>query len=340
MKSLIRYFVGMLIVLITTTIMVPGWLDVTYPKSTVPVFDSKVRTSIVDDLETRQPEIVLMGNSSLADGVDWKKFAELSSTSTYTIINQGSGTALWYLILKNNIAVSSYKPATIVMFFTDTLLTDPEDWVTGEYFSIIDEYASSLDELLINVSYRNQQTLLENTLIRWLPLYGYREGILRSIKDFVEYSLNSALLGCPAACMIDNTEDVFRSDHLLPDSLRNPPVNPSVSPYSWKTIHFNARVSRSFLPEMIHICKNNGIELVMVRMGTRQFLSQADEPLWVRGYFRALHAYLETQGVGYLDLAHDPRIHLEHYFDFDHMNKNGRQIFTQILAESLGPLLK
>ena len=42
-------------------------------------------------------------------------------------------------------------------------------------------------------------------------------------------------------------------------------------------------------------------------MGTHQFLSRADEPIWVRGYFSALQAYLETQGVGYLDLAHDAR---------------------------------
>ena len=326
--------------LVASTIVLPGWLGVKYPKSTVPAFDPTVRTEIVSDLENQHPGVVFIGNSTLKDGVDAPKFVELSGAKTYAIINEGSGTALWYLILKNNIAVSSFKPTTIVMFFTDTILTDPEDWVTGEYFPIIDEYASPDDELLINLSYRSQQTFLEKALISWLPLYGYRENISYLLKGFVEYSLNNALLDCPADCMISITEDVFRYKNLLPGSFSNIAVTTSVSSYSWKTTNFNARVSQSYLPEMIRMCKENSIHLILVRMGTHQFLSRADEPIWVRGYFSALQAYLETQGVGYLDLAHDARIKPEHYFDFVHLSKTGRDVFTQILAESLEPFLK
>ncbi len=340
MKSLIRYLTGMLIVLVATYIVLPGWLGLTYPKSTLPTFDLTVRTEIVSDLENQRPKVVFIGNSILEDGVDAPKFMDLSGKSTYAIINSGSGTALWYLILKNNIAVSSFKPTTIVMFFTDTILTDPEDWVTGEYFPIIDEYASPDDELLINLSYRSQQTFLENILINWLPLYGYRENLSNSLKDFVEYSLSSALLDCPAACMVNITEDVFRYKNLLPGSFNNTAFTSSVSSYSWKRINFIARVSKSYLPELIQMCKENNIQLIIVRMGTRQFLSQADEPLWVRGYFNALQIYFETQGVGYLDLAHDSRIKPEHYFDFIHLSQTGREIFTRILVESLDPLLK
>ncbi len=340
MKSLIRYLTGMLIVLVATTIVLPGWLGVTYPKSTVPTFDPTVRTEIIGNLENSHPDVIFIGNSTLEDGVDVPTFMDLSGKSTYAIINSGSGTALWYLILKNNIAVSSFRPTTIVMFFTDTILTDPEDWVTGEYFPIIDEYASPDEELLIDLSYRNQQTFLEKALISWLPLYGYRENISNSLKDFVEYTLNSTFLDCPSTCMNNITEDVFRYKNLLPGSFNNTALTSSVSSYSWKTINFIARVSKSYLPELIQMCKENNIQLIMVRMGTRQFLSQADEPLWVRGYFSALQIYFETQGVGYLDLAHDSRIEPEHYFDFIHLSKTGREVFTRILVESLDPLLK
>ena len=326
--------------LVASTIVLPGWLGATYPKSTAPAFDHTMRTEIISDLENQRPSVVFIGNSTLENGVDVPKFEELSGKSTYAIINSGSGTALWYLILKHNIAVSSFKPTTIIMFFTDTILTDPEDWVTGEYFPIIDEYASPDDELLINLSYRNQQTFLENTLISWLPLYGYRENISNFLKDFAEYSLSNALLDCPAACMTNITEEVFLYSNLLPGSFSSTDVTPSVSPYSWKTINFSARVSKSYLPELIRMCKENSIHLIMVRMGTHQFLSRADEPLWVRGYFSALQVYLETQGVGYLDLAHDLRIKPEHYFDFVHLSKTGREVFTRILAESLEPVLK
>jgi hypothetical protein len=281
-----------------------------------------------------------MGNSTLELGVDLKQFVALSRKSIYAIVNSGSSTALWYLILKNNIEDSSFKPKDLVIFFTDTLLTYPGDRVTGKYFPIIDEYASSYDELLINLSYRNQLTSLEKALISLLPLYGYREMISDSIKNTMEYALTTATLDCPFSCMQGITDDVFKFINLLPSLYGNKLDATPNSYYTWKQLNFNGNVTQSYLPEMIRICKKNNIHLIMVRMGTRQFLSQVDEPLWVRAYFRALESYLTENGVGYLDLAHDSRIKPELYFDFVHLTEKGRQVFTQALVEKLEPLLK
>lgn len=340
MKSLIRYLVGMLIVLVVTTLVLPGWLGVKYPMPSIPSFDPRIRMEIVDDLESQQPEIVLMGNSSLAYGVDVSKFGELSGRSTYAIINSGSGTALWYLILKNNIAISTFKPTTLVIFFTETSLTNPGDLVTGKYFPIIDEYASSNEALLIKLSYQNRMTVFEKAFQSGLPLYGYRESISESLKDFVEYFLTNALLNCPAVCMQGTTEEVFQHKNLLPNLINKPTEATLMTSFSWKNLNFDTRVSQSFLPEMIHICRENNIQLIMVRMGTRKFLSVADEPPWVRSYFRALKNSLESHGVGFLDLAYDRRITPNLYFEYFHLSEAGRKIFTRILTESINPMLK
>jgi hypothetical protein len=237
-------------------------------------------------------------------------------------------------------AASSFKPKTLVMFFTDTLLTNPSDRVTGKYFPIIDEYASPNDELLINLSYRNQLSDFENALNTWLPLHGDREMISDSIKNAVEYTLSTTLLDCPFSCMEADTEEVFDYGNLLPELYGKTTDTTINSLYSWEQLNINARVSRSYLPEMIRLCRENSIQLIMVRMGTRQFLSQADEPLWVRVYYRSLESYLTENGVGYLDLAHDPHIRPELYFGFVHLTEAGRQVFTQVLVEKLEPLLK
>ena len=326
--------------LVASTIVLPGWLGVKYPRSTVPEFDSYVRMNIMNDLEAQQPEVVLIGNSNLALGVDEQQFAELVKKRIYTIGIPGSSTALWYLIIKNNIEDSSFKPITLVLFFTDTLLTNPADRVTGAYFPTIDEWATSDDELLIDLSFRKQLSVIEKILISRLPLYGDREKISNSIKNTFEYLLTTTILKCPLSCMQEVFDSLFDYKNMLPELSVKPDNTVSNSFYTWKMLNFRARVRESYLPEIILKCKKNNIKLYIVRMGTRRCLSQADEPLWVRGYFNALQGYLETQGVGYLDLAHDPRIKPEHYFDFVHLSKTGREVFTRILAESLEPVLK
>ena len=340
MKALIRYLVGIIILVILSTLFLVGWFKEKYPKPTIPSLDPEVRMENVVYLEAQKPDMVFLGNSTLMLGVDTDEFEKLTGQKILEIAEPGSSSAWWYLILKNNIARSSFKPKTLVLFFTDTLLTDPGVWVTGKYFPIIDEYANSSDELLLNLSYKQQLSVPEKIFTSWLPLYGNREKISNFLIKFLEDGLAKTFLKCPADCMQTNIDDVFQESNLIRNISKNEFDADILEWYTWKNLNFSARVNESYLSEIIQICKENKISLIMVRIGNSHFLSLADEPLLVRAYFRSLQTYLEEKGVIYLDLAYDPRITPDLFRDTGHLNESGKQVFTQILVEKLGPLLK
>ncbi|MCP5113513.1 MAG: hypothetical protein GY953_21980, partial [bacterium] len=86
------------------------------------------------------PEVVFVGNSMLFTRIDKKEYRRLSRNRNRFVTNAATGSACWYLYLKNIIAPSGAKPETVFVFFRDEMLTWPE-YRTGSFYA---DYFKSL----------------------------------------------------------------------------------------------------------------------------------------------------------------------------------------------------
>jgi hypothetical protein len=109
--------------------------------------------------------------------------------------------------------------------------------------------------------------------------------------------------------------------------------------YAAGALDFNARVQDSFLPEIIRLCNENHIQLVLVRAKTARFASPAMEPSGLDQYMTDLEAYLANNGVLFADISHDPRIRLDDFVDNFHVYPASREKYTDVLGDALRSIL-
>ena len=105
--------------------------------------------------------------------------------------------------------------------------------------------------------------------------------------------------------------------------------------YQPDKLDFEAQLPRSFLPEIIRLCKENNIQLVLVRIKVREFPTPESQPAGMHEYVNSLEEYLNQNDVPFLDFGADPRIDPGDFYDPLHMTEAGQKTFTEILAESL-----
>ncbi|MBI5297927.1 MAG: hypothetical protein HY869_20805 [Chloroflexi bacterium] len=314
--------------------------EVPYPKPPGPQFDAKVKLTYQRAIEEKRPQLVLLGDSTLELGVDVPNLAETLNRNVYRIGIPGSASAVWYLALENNIASASYKPPYLVLFFRDTLLTRPDDRVTGRYFALVDELADRYEPLVTQLSYVQQMNPAERFLDQYLPLYGNKAQVKDDLEWQARYRPASLLLDCNQGCADIAFSAVFATENLLPEVARQSLIDVELGLYGPASEDFAYQVERSYLPEIIRLCRENGIQLILVRTRTLVYPTGQSEPAYLQKYIQDLSAYLASQGVTFLDFAHDPRLRPELFFDAVHMNDEGRVVFTQLLGEALQPILK
>ena len=108
--------------------------------------------------------------------------------------------------------------------------------------------------------------------------------------------------------------------------------------YTDRALDFYAQLDQSFLPEIIRLCKENGIQLVLVRGKTITF-SDIPAPAGLSRYMRNLREYLAQSGVLFVDLEADPRLNASDYIDRFHVHPEARGTYTLMLVDGLKSIL-
>ena len=108
-----------------------------------------------------------------------------------------------------------------------------------------------------------------------------------------------------------------------------------IAPRHGRKLDFAYQLEHSFLPEIVRMAGEKGMQVVMVRMPTQIFPDPALEPEGLAGYNADLGAYLGAQGIPLLDFEHDPRFPPEDFTEPTHLDAEAKQRFTKILAEAL-----
>jgi hypothetical protein len=319
---------------------IPFRYQTPYPRDVGPQFDNYVRKTYISLLNTEQPEILLFGDSMLGPAVDEEIVTAQLKKKTLLVSLPGTASTIWYLIIKNNIVLAEHKPAYLVVFFRESMMTVPGYRVTGRYFEQIDEFASPDDTLLIERAYLSQMTPLEKFMEAYVPLYGSRWTIRRSIDYYLRYTLGRIFLQCDKACMDYSMEDVFGAGNLDVTFLSDAIGAADDYLYSQDVLDFNEQIEKSFLPEIIRLCRENGIQLILIRMPTQRFYEPGSQPSGLSSYIQGLSTYLDENNVPFYDFDQKKEMPWEYFSDTLHLNDQGKLLFTQELIEALRPIVQ
>lgn len=339
MKAFRNYLIITTLLLSFLVIFIPGWYDLPYPMDVGPKFDKQARMLYRDMLNEEQSDIFLLGDSMLETAVDQTITAKQLEKKVSMVSIPGTASAIWYLILKNNILVAEHQPEYLILFFRDSMITAPGYRVVGRYLDMVDELASPADTFLIDRAYINQMTPLERFLEAYMPIYGARWNIRENIDNHIRYTLGRRILKCDKPCMDDAMEIVFLDDNLDLTFLSDAINAADNDIYTDDALNFDNQVDSSFLPEIIRLCQENDIKLIMVRMPIIRFENDGTSPLTLSDYIQDLGDYAEANNVPFLDLDQQD-IPAEYYRDVLHLNEQGKEIFTQELIQMLNPIIK
>lgn len=329
----LRFLASLGVVLLASIVLLPRRYNFAYPATVGPVFEPGVKGEHIHGIEKSKPDIVLIGDSVLYEGVDPVLFAEGLGMPVYEMATPGSGTAAWYLQLKNIVIETTHHPKYVFIFFRNTMLTVPQYRTTGRYFALLDDYATQNEPLVSQLAFINQMSPLELIAERFIPLYTARVEIRDDLDNALRYIPSSYILNCNRECTQEAISSIFGRE-VDPVALNLVQEDASKTLYAQEELDFASQIDESLLPHMIEIAQKANVKLVFVR--TRVFGPEPE----MSSYQDALDAYLTGQdGVILLDFWQDPRIIEEYYVDSLHMNALGKKEFTNILAEEFKAIL-
>ena len=317
----------------------PARYGTQYPRSSVVERDPAVDPVLRESFAARRPQTVLLGNSMVGEGVDEQLFAALVPGQAYKLGLNGAASAAWYLIVKNVICAAEHPPRRVVLFFRDTFLTYPDYRVDGKYWTKVERYAGPDEELLDRLAYLDGMPWLSYQAARWLPLYGEREKLRDEIVGTAKFGLPQHLMGRDSTAVEQAIARTFADSNLNQELLTAVQLEAEDLDPVQDHFDFATRCEKSFLPAIVDLLAAHEIELVMVRLKRRGNLQPAaagnDESVALAAYTRDLAAYLSERGVAWLDYTQEPSLTAEHFGEGDHLNEEGREVFTRLVAADL-----
>lgn len=338
MKSFLRFLVILIaaLALVNAAIVTAG--RASFPAQAGPRFDAQVDMTHRDGVDASQPQIVLLGDSMVEENVDVDALSAALGQTVYRVSYPGASSALWYLSIKNNIAAAAHPPQTLIILFRDSVLTTPTYRVGGKFDSAIDTLAGTDETVLLQRAYLNRMNPLERFARQYLPLYVIGPRVQTAIEDPVRIQPARALLGCGNRCVDKAHLAIFNFRTIAPPAANDPIAKEESILYDARALDFSAQVDESFLPEIVRLCRERGIQLIFVRGKTISFVD-LPKPRGLDAYMLELQTYLTTNGASFADLERDARLGASDYIDRFHVQPEARGAYTQLLAEALIPFL-
>ncbi|HJR79548.1 MAG TPA: hypothetical protein VJ821_05700 [Anaerolineales bacterium] len=332
-----------LISLIVLTGLVSGYVLYRYadgyPFPIGAQFDPQIRNKYGQMLNREEPAILALGDSVAETNVDKDLMAAESGKRVSVISESGAGSALLYLILKNNIADANPQPEYLIVLFRDTILTSPAFRAQGNFFAMMDEFAGADDNLVLQLAIRDRMNPLEKLAEAYLPPFWGRAKLQTDLISRVLYLPTRALFGCDLECSDEAMNKVFGNQNFDPDQF-NRAINLAESfLYTDENLDFENQLNQSFLPEITRLCKENDIKLIFVRTKTLRFSREVPEPAALTEYMKDLNAYLKQNDVPLIDFSHSDRLAPNLFVDINHLNSEGKRVFTEMLVQAIQPIL-
>lgn len=297
--------------------------------------DGSLRIKLNNTIDEKKPDIVLLGNSMLDEGIDVDKFEQMIGKPVLKISWGGSASAWWYLVCKNVISQAEGNIETVAIFFRDSYLTDAGRRVLGKNRPGIEAVSEVHEPVLNQKAYISQTNHFTYLLMKYAPLYSYQTRIQEYIGRLIKNRLVGPLWGLKPGRTDQIIESVFDENQMDQELLGKRQLK-AESGYKSSAKDFKEVLADSFLPEIISLLKEKSIQPVFVRVKRRRDLVPGNEDNQLKMYIEDLANFLKKEGAVFIDYTGDGRIQPQHYGAGDHLNRSeGRTLFTRIVVESL-----
>jgi hypothetical protein len=334
-----------LVVLIVLTLAIPFGIrlvDAWHPQelslpSYLPAIEGpRVRAPFdpepIGDLARLNPGYVIIGDSMAGTRIDVARLTELGGRTVAPILAAASGSAYWYLVLKNYVAASGIHPRAVFIFFRDTNLTDVT-WRLENQMTV-DPVAHDREEALNAVVVRRLEGRWYRVEDAVEDAYGAKHA-RRWIEPGIGALAGEAMIPGrrQRAQFLDDVNARLGLEHLRQMDAADMQVAGD------RDADFREYVDRSVLPLMLREASAHGLRLCFVRVQRRPVGGRPpyQSPALQR-YVRDLRAYVEARGAMLRDDTGDPELTLDMYEDGDHIAAASRRRYTEILVSRLAPL--
>ena len=279
-----------------------------------------------------RPELVVIGDSMAGTRIDPGALEELSGKRVFAILHPGSGSAFWYLALKNWVIASGVRPQAVFVFFRDTNLTDVmfrfdtaiTDRVALDTEPGLDEaIAARAGEWRLQATTRTESLYRADRARLWVT-----HALSDRIAALVAGREHADIVGLMTAM-----NERFDYQHLRPIEAAD--IDSTVE------ADFDRDVDRSVLPLMLREARRAGITLYFVRVQRRP--SGGHPPHQspaLQAYIARLAAYIKSNGGQWRDDTGDAALTLDMYGDGDHLAREARGRYTALFWNRLGPFIQ
>lgn len=302
------------------------------------IFSHSNKIELIKELEEIQPDLIFIGNSMVPSRIDKTHIKKSTGKTGYIIYRGGIMSSVWYLIVKNIVAVSNVKTEAVYIFFRDTYLTEPHYRSTETFKQYIDWYSSENEEVINHIlsSEKSLKYRYKDFLTKTYPLLQFNKVMRIEISIFASWMTRSIPL-----YSFRNFESSYANNLFQINNLRTASADGENMRRSKVELNFDRALNMSFLPYIIDVAKQNNINLVFVRVQRRprKDAPPLEGPL-LKKYISDLEKYLEDQNIGYYDFTGHPEINIDVYGPGDHLNEAGKTIFTNIFIDNIGGKLQ
>jgi hypothetical protein len=284
----------------------------------------------VPDLRRLQPGYVVIGDSMAGTRVDERRLGELSGAPVAPLLQAGSGSAFWYLVLKNWVIASGIKPRLVLIFFRDTNLTDV-------MFRLDEQFRWALDLAALD-----REDELDAVIARRLGLLHRVHRIVDRVVgvEQARRRIEPAVIAWPVEVMTSSrrrqAEFVrLMNERLGLDHLRRMEAA-DIQIGEGPAFDFARDVQDSVLPLMLRDASKAGLTLGFVRVQRRPTANRPPpQSPALRRYVDELRAFVTARGAVFHDDTGDPALTIDMYEDGDHVARHARRRYTENLYNRL-----
>ncbi|MCD4792912.1 MAG: hypothetical protein K8R54_06755 [Bacteroidales bacterium] len=289
------------------------------------------KKSLSELIKKEEPKIIFLGNSIIRDGLSDSVFTSLANLNVIKHNPGGSGTAEWYLYLKNVFfSIDNTSVDLIVITFRDRQITDPKVGTTGGAKFTIDRFSTVNEPLYERLVLNNNMDIISYMFYKNLEILQRRHIIKKDFETNYKNLINYFLYN-----FNDNVSDSIIDMYFSTENMNINELTKIELIEKQEKNNFEYLLNKSFLPHIIKLIKQNNKEVIFVRYKKRRDLQADAQPIEIKEYMQTLKMYLQDNNVKLIDITYDTRIKEEHYRNGDHFNKKGEKLFTEILFEQL-----
>ncbi len=287
-----------------------------------------------EDIRRIRPEFVFIGDSMLGSRIDPAHMRRVIHRQTWWVMQPGTGSAWWYLALKNHVIGAGVTPKAAIIFFRDYNLTDVMFRLDASFRWSLDAVAGPEEPELNAVLARRRQG-------GWAAVHGAIERVYtpaplraRAEDRLSQWPVEHLVGARRAAAFTKDMNGLFAFEKLRPMADADMAADQAHA-------DFAQHLPASVLPELVRLAKSNGIRLAFVRVQRRPGVDGPPrQSAALQRYVSDLRAYLESEGALLIDDTGNPAFTLDWYKDGDHMLGSRRREYTEMFATTAAPLFE